>query len=76
MGRHRYPWHTDIERLARRNGRVKAAWTSVILTWMERADLRPLADAITDGYQLEPVVLHCLASMINKGTLVAKRVCA
>jgi hypothetical protein len=52
---------------------VKAAWTAVILTWMERGDLGPLADAITDGYRLEPIVLHCLASMIFKRTLVVKR---
>jgi hypothetical protein len=40
---------------------------------MEPGDLLPLADAITEGYRLEPVVLHCLASMILKRTLVAKR---
>jgi len=73
MGRVRYPWHADIERLVRRDGRVKAAWTAVILTWMGRGDLGPLADAVTDGYRLEPVVLHCLASMIIKRTLLVRR---
>src|SRR6516162_8293969 len=73
MGRRRFPWHDDIERLVRRDGLVKAAWTAVILTSMERGDLGPLADAITDGYRLEPTVLHCLASMIFKRTLVVKR---
>jgi hypothetical protein len=73
MGKVRYPWRADIEHLVRRDGRVRAAWTAVILKWMSEGDLGPLADAITDGYRLEPVVLHCLASMIFKRTLVAKR---
>ena len=73
MAKRKFPWRAEIERLVRRDGLVKAAWTATILTWMERGDLGPLADAITDGYRPEPVVLHCLASMIFKRTLVIKR---
>jgi len=64
MARRRFPWHDDIERWGQ---------TRTILTWMERGDLRPLADVITDGHRPEPVVLHCLASMIFKRSLVVKR---
>ena len=64
MARRRFPWHDDIERWGQ---------TRTILTWMERGDLRPLADVITDGHRPEPVVLHCLAGMIFKRTLEVKR---
>ena len=35
MARRRFPWHDDIERWGQ---------TRTILTWMERGDLRPLAE--------------------------------
>jgi hypothetical protein len=73
MGKHKFPWHEDIERWVGEGLDLKAAQTRTILTWMERGNLGPLADVITDGQRLEPVVLHCLASMIFKRTLVVKR---
>jgi hypothetical protein len=73
MGRRKFPWHTDIDLLRSRGANLKAAQTATILTWMERGDLLPLADVITDGQPLDRTILHCLASMIFKGTLVVKR---
>jgi hypothetical protein len=73
MGKRRFPWHDDIDLLISRGVDHKAAQTAVILTWMERGDLRPLADVITDGQPVDRSVLHCLASMIFKRALVAKR---
>ena len=73
MAKHRFPWHADIERWIGEGLDLKAAQTKTIMIWMERGDLWPLADLITDGQRPEPVVLHCLASMICKGTLVVKR---
>jgi hypothetical protein len=69
----KFPWHADIERWKRDGLDLKAAQTRTILTSMERGDLFPLADVITDGQPLDRTVLHCLASMIFKGTLVVKR---
>jgi hypothetical protein len=69
-----FPWRTDIDLLMKRDGvDLKTAQTATILTWLYHGDLRPLADVVTDGQPLDPKVLHCLASMINKRTLIAKR---
>jgi len=73
MPKRKFPWHDDVERWRSEGLDLQAAQTRTILTSMERGDLLPLADVITDSQPLDRTVLHCLASMIFKRSLVVKR---
>src|SRR5262252_8077533 len=69
----RISWEAAIGRLMSQGADRGQAQTIMILAFMERGELRPLAEFITDGQVPDRAVLDYLASMILKRTLVAKR---
>jgi hypothetical protein len=70
----RFSWEAAIEHLMSQGAADREqAQTVMLLAFMERGELRPLAEFITDGEVPDRAVLDYLASMIFKRTLVAKR---
>jgi hypothetical protein len=59
-------WESEAELIASKtNVSLEEARTFVILRWMYlKGDLRPLADAIIQGREIDQAVLNCLAAMI------------
>jgi hypothetical protein len=68
-----YLW--DIEEAFYVNKRgfdPEKARTFVILHWLWRGDLHPLAAAISEGHQLDQAVLNLLAILIYEGRVTIK----
>jgi hypothetical protein len=64
------PWDTEIAYyINKRDIEPQKALTFTILRWMYHGDLRPLAAAIVDGYELDEAVLNMLAGLIREGRL-------
>jgi|SRR5215813_5976275 len=59
------PWDTEIAFYMNYRGFDQTkALTFTILRWMYQGDLRPLADAIIQGYVIDEAVLNLLARLI------------
>jgi hypothetical protein len=59
------PWELEAEYyIADKGTSLETARTFVMLRWMHFGDLRPLADAIRKGLEIDKTVLNLLAMMI------------
>ena len=67
------PWEVEIAALAEQLKLDRAtARDIVVIRWMQRGDLRPLAAALREG-QLDGEVVSQLLMMIDEGQLIVKR---
>ena len=67
------PWEVEVAALAEQLKLDRAtARDIVVIRWMQRGDLRPLAAALREG-QLDGEVVSQLLMMIDEGQLTVKR---
>jgi hypothetical protein len=64
------PWDIEIAFYINKRGiEPQKALTFTILRWMHHGDLRPLAAAIVEGYELDEAVFNMMAGLIREGRL-------
>jgi hypothetical protein len=66
------PWEIEIAFNVQRGVDPDNAELVTIIYWMARGDLRPLAAALKKEEPPDPLVLDCLARLIDEGRLIVK----